>query len=292
LIRPVRSALPGRTGALLTIVPHGPLTGLSFAPLMDDRGRYLLEDYALHYVPAAGVLQFTAGKRQPSARAGRIMLVADPTLVPRSRLDQPLPRLPGARTEVRAISSFVRRNQVTLLEGGAATESAVRLDAPERSVLHFATHAIVRDDDPFGSFLALRPSASVAAEDGYLTAREIYGLNLRSDLVVLSACRSGGGHVTGDGVATFARAFLSVGTPSVITSLWDVADQPTNRMLPDFYRAWLGGQSKARALRAAALKLLSDLRAGRVEVLTPAGAVRIPEHPVFWAGFALIGEPD
>lgn len=45
-------------------------------------------------------------------------------------------------------------------------------------------------------------------------------------------------------------------------------------------------------IRPAALTVLRDLRAGRVEVLTPAGAVRIPEHPVFWAGFALIGEPD
>jgi len=292
VIRPVRHLLPQRAGALLTIVPHGPLAGLSFASLLNDRGRYLLEDYALHYVPAAGVLQFTVGNRQPDARAGSIMLVADPTLPPRSRLDQPLPSLPGARTEVRAIAGLLNGRQVTRLEGAAADEETVRRHAREKSVLHFATHAIVREDDPFGSFLALRPAATAAAADGYLSAREIYDLNLRSDLVVLSACRSGRGHITGDGIATFARAFLYAGAPTVITSLWDVADQPTNRLLPDFYRSWIGGQSKARALRAAALSLLRDLRAGRVEVPTSAGVVRVPEHPVFWAGFALIGEPD
>ena len=128
--------------------------------------------------------------------------------------------------------------------------------------------------------------------DGLLSAEEIYRLNLDADLVVLSACRSAGGRVTGDGIATFARAFIYAGTPSLVASLWDVADEPTNRLLPDFYRSWLAGASKARALRAAQLRLLRALRANTVRVQTPAGIVSIPEHPVFWAGFALIGEPQ
>ena len=212
LIRPVRDALP-RPGSLLTIVPHGPLAGLSFAALQNERGRYLLEDYPLHYIPAVAVLQFTAAKRQAHAREGAIMLVADPRVPARSRLEQPLPPLPGARTEVAAISRFARRDRVTLLEGQAATESAIRTAAAGKTVLHFATHAIVDDSQPFTSFLALRPTAAEAAADGALTAREIYGMELRADLVVLSACRSGSGHVTGDGIATFARAFIYAGTP-------------------------------------------------------------------------------
>ena len=131
-----------------------------------------------------------------------------------------------------------------------------------------------------------------AASDGLLTAREIYELNLDADLVVLSACRSAGGRVRGDGIATFARAFIYAGTPSLIASVWDVADQPANRLLPDFYRTWLGGASKARALRGAQLRLLRELRAGTLQVDTPLGTIRLPEHPVFWAGFALFGEPD
>jgi CHAT domain-containing protein len=109
---------------------------------------------------------------------------------------------------------------------------------------------------------------------------------------VLSACQSAGGRVTGDGISAFARAFIYAGTASLVASLWDVADEPTNRLLPNFYRAWLAGESKARALRGAQLRLLRDLRAGRVRIDTPAGVVSIPEHPVFWAGFALFGEPD
>jgi CHAT domain-containing protein len=292
LIQPVRSALPRPNGSLLTIVPHGPLVSLSFAGLQDSRGRYLLEDYTLHYAPAASMFQFTAAAKRPAGRSGDMLLIADPALPVRSRLDEPLPRLAGARAETESIAKLVPAGRATMLRDTSATESAVKAAAVDKSVLHFATHAIVRDDDPFGSFLALGATSGGPDSDGLLTAQEIYGWNLHADLVVLSACRSGAGHITGDGVATFARAFMYAGTPSLIVSLWDVADEASNRLLPGFYRAWFSGQSKARALRAAQLQLLRDLRAGKVQVKTAAGLVALPEHPVFWAGFALIGEPE
>jgi CHAT domain-containing protein/tetratricopeptide (TPR) repeat protein len=292
LVKPIRAALPRQPGALITIVPHGPLSALSFAALQDERGRYLLEDYTLHYVPAGAVLQFTSARRHPQARRGAMLLIADPVPPALSKLEAPLPRLAGARIETRAIAGLVPRARVTSLEGEAATKNSVRAAAAGKSVLHFATHAIVRDADPFGSFLALSPATRNVKSDGLLTAQEIYGLNLDADLVVLSACRSAGGQVTGDGIATFARAFMYAGTPTLVASIWDVADQPTSQLLPDFYRAWLAGATKAGALRTAQLRLLRDLRAHKVQIDTPAGKILLPEHPVFWAGFALFGEPD
>jgi CHAT domain-containing protein len=292
LIAPIADALPRAPGALLTIVPDGPLHHLSFAALQDARGRYLLERYAIHYVPAAAVLQFTAPMRRADSRTGGVLLVADPVLPARSRLDRALPRLPGARDEANAIALLLPRQRVTRLSDAAASEPAVRDAAADRHVVHFATHAVIRDDDPLGSFLALGPGPRDGTADGVLTAAEIYTWKLHADLVVLSACRSAGGRITGDGIAAFARAFIYAGTPTLVASLWDVADEPTNRLLPAFYRSWLGGQSKARALRAAQLELLADLRAGRVQLQTAAGSVVLPEHPAFWAGFALIGEPD
>jgi CHAT domain-containing protein len=292
LIQPIRSALPKAPGALLTIVPQGPLLNLSFAALQSAQGRYLLEDYALHYAPAGAVLQYTAPKKRPDARTGPMLLVSDPTLPKLTRLDRQLPRLPGARNEAAQIGRLVPASRLTVLQDGSATEARARDLMSGKAVLHFATHAIVSDDDPFGSFLALGPSAGSGSSDGLLTSQEVYGLDLNADLVVLSACRSAGGSVTGDGISAFARAFIYAGTASLVASLWDVADEPTNRLLPDFYRSWLRGDSKSRALRGAQLRLLRDLRAGRVTINTPAGVVSIPEHPVFWAGFALFGEPD
>ena len=291
LIQPIRGALPRTSGALLTIVPQGPLLNVSFAALQNAQGRYLLEDYALHYAPAGAVLQFTAPKKRADARTGPMLLVADPAVPTLSGLDRPLPRLPGARGEAAQIARLVPASRLTVLQDGAATETRARDAAVGKAVLHFATHAIVQDKDPFASFLALGPSAG-SNTDGLLTSKEVYGLDLNADLVVLSACRSAGGNVTGDGISAFARAFIYAGTASLVASLWDVADEPTNRLLPDFYRRWLAGESKSRALRAAQLRLLRDLRAGRVRITTPAGEVAIPEHPVFWAGFALFGEPE
>ena len=292
LISPIADMLPRTPGALLTIVPDGPLHHLSFAALQDARGRYLLERYAIHYVPAAAVLQFTEPMRRADSRAGGVLLVADPVLPTRSRLDSALPRLPGARDEANAIAMLLPRQRVMRLTDAAATEPSVRDAAADRHVVHFATHAVMRDDDPLASFLALGAGPRDGTADGVLTAAEIYTWKLHADLVVLSACRSAGGRITGDGIATFARAFIYAGTPTLVASLWDVADEPTNRLLPAFYRSWLGGQSKARALRTAQLELLADLRAGRVHLQTTAGPVVLPEHPGFWAGFALIGEPD
>ena len=49
---------------------------------------------------------------------------------------------------------------------------------------------------------------------------------------------------------------------------------------------------EAEALRKAQLELLADLRRGRVSLKTAIGPVPVPEHPVFWAGYSLFGEPN
>jgi CHAT domain-containing protein/tetratricopeptide (TPR) repeat protein len=291
LVAPVRDLLPPTPGALVTIVPHGPLTGLSFAALKSPAGRYLLEDVALHYAPAAGVLSLTAASGRADARTAPAIVVSDPAPHPRSALTPALPRLPGARREAAAIARTLTPPRVLSLQDGEATESRVRESVAGRAVIHFATHAVMRDDEPFASYVALGASGAGQDDDGRLTAAEIYGMRLTADLVVLSACQSAGGMVTGDGVATFARAFLYAGSASLVASTWDVADEPTGRLMADFYRRWQAGADKAAALRRAQLGLLADLRAGRLTVETVVGPVPLPEHPVFWAGFALFGEP-
>jgi CHAT domain-containing protein len=291
LIAPIERDLPHNPGARLTIVPFGPLLDVPFAALRDARGRYLVERYTIHSVPAGAVLQFTASKVRANARDGAVLLVGDPAGPPKIRGEPPLPRLAGASEEVRAIARLLPGPRTTMLAGAAATEPRVRAALPGKAVVHFATHGIVRDGNPLSSFLALSTVGEGVA-DGQLTADKIYGLDLDANLIVLSACRSGGGLITGDGVAGLARAFFYAGTPSVIVSVWDVADQPTNQLLPAFYRAWLNGADKASALRTAQLALIRSLRAGQVRVTLPVGTFVLPEDPAFWAAFVLLGEPD
>lgn len=290
LVRPVRKELPSVPGSRLTIIPHGPLLRLPFAALLDEKGRYLLEDFTLHYAPAAALLEFSARKKQTNVKPETYLLVADPSPTPTLKGEKPLASLPGARGEVRAIAALIAAKETSLLSGEHADEASVVSAMQGASVIHLATHGIVRDDDPLGSYLALGAKRGMPA-DGRLTAQDIYSLDLRANLVVLSACRSGGGKVTGDGIAALARAFFYAGAPSLIVTQWDVADQPSSRLVADFYRAWLRGKDKGEALRAAQLRLLHDLRLGRVSVKTSAGRVTLPEHPTFWAGFVLLGEP-
>jgi len=289
LIEPVRSLLPP-AGGRLTIIPHGPLMRLSFAALADANNRYLVEQYALHYVPAAALLNFTAARSSTQPAGNRkYLFVADPELPPVRKGESAMPPLPGARDEVRAIGKMIPLGTAVVLEGREADRSTVLSSLGRASVLHFATHAVMIDDQPLDSYLALaRPAGTQGT--GRLAAEDIYGLDLNAELVVLSSCRSGGGNVTGEGISALTRAFFCAGAPSIIASRWDVPDQPAARLLSTFYSEWLKGRSRVDALRTAQLRLLADLRAGRVILHTPAGDLVLPEDPSLWAGFILLGE--
>jgi len=288
LIAPVAAQLPVDEGSLLTIVPSGSLFQLPFAALQNPDGRYLLERYRVHTIPAASLLSFTQRNEQLAHETGtRYLFLADPARLPLTPAGQRLPPLPGTASEVSAITHLLPTAEVHTLEGQQAAIAPLLRELPNTTVLHLATHAIVSDTEPFNSFLALDDRTG----EGRFSLAEIYGLRLRTSLVVLSACRTGRGQVTGDGVEGMSRAFFYAGSASVLTTLWDVADQPTAAMLPRFYRALDAGRSPSEALRSAQLSMLGDLRAGRISVETLAGQRKLPPSPTFWAAFSLAGEP-
>lgn len=287
LLEPVQRHLPQGRNARLTIVPHGPLFGVPFAALRDSSGRYLIESFEVHYVPAIAVLRRA---QSPTDRAAAALLVGDPG--PEAARDRalPLPPLPWADREVSAIARMLPSG-ATLLRGRDATEANVRRHVDGRRLLHFATHGIVQNEEHLSSFLALRPSSGQGADsgaaDGRLTANETYNLRLNADLIVLSGCRTAMGPIMGDGVIGFTRAFLSAGANSVLATMWDVADQTSFEAMRGFYSAWVAGAGKSQALRRAQLTLLRSLRAGKIQVK----GVPLPESPRLWAGYVLVGQP-
>ncbi|HEX4593710.1 MAG TPA: CHAT domain-containing protein, partial [Bryobacteraceae bacterium] len=294
LIGPVRASLPSKPGSRLTIIPSGPLFRLSFAALMDEKGRYLIENYAVHYSPAIEAFRYTLRAQQRTAKlAPHYLLVANPSGMPSSD-GKSLPALPGSEREVQRISRLVPASSSLLLQGKRADEGSVRVAMPWATVIHLATHGVVDNANPLNSFLALGRTSDQASGNGRLTAGEVYSMDLRADLVVLSACRTGVGRISGDGVAGLARAFFYAGAASVVSTLWDVADQPTAQLIEDFYRSLSSARKngKSEALRQAQLHLLRSLRSGQMRVDTPFGALPLPEDPTFWAGYVLLGEPQ
>ena len=220
-------------------------------------------------------------------RPTNYLVVANPAHFPQIN-GVALPPLPGTEAEARGILRQLGNRPVTVLEGKDAAINRMETLLPQSTVVHFATHAIVNDRAPAKSFLAMDSHD----EEGRLTAATIYGLHLQASLVVLSACSTGRGRISGDGVSGLSRAFLYAGAASLITTLWDVVDQPTARLIPLFYAGVIRGETRSAALREAQVQLIGDLRKRRVKTRTLSGAtVSLAETPAYWAAFSLAGHP-
>ena len=296
LIQPVAHLLPSNPDRLVTIVPHGPLFLVSFAALSSADGRYLVERHTLSYSPSISVLRHTARNhaRITSATRPRLLAIGNPSM-PELPSDQPrLGALPGAEQEAMAIGRFFPPQQVTIFTGSKAQESTVRELASGQTIIHFATHAVIFDDEPMASYLALtadsggRSGHGSSAADGFLTVGEVFGLDLYADLVTLSACDTGLGRISGEGVVGLSGAFMYAGAASVLVSLWPVADIVARFEMEQFYRALTqAAAGKAAALASAQRDTIRQLREGRI--VSSRGRA-LEEHPVFWAPFVLLGE--
>jgi len=120
---------------------------------------------------------------------------------------------------------------------------------------------------------------------GFLTAGEVYGLDLACDCVVLSACKVGlGQSVRGEGVMGLTRAFMYAGSRCVVVSLWSVADEATLALMKHFYTNLEKGMAKDEALRQARLLLMEEGFIG------PSGTEVDGSHPFFWAPFVIYGD--
>ena len=136
-------------------------------------------------------------------------------------------------------------------------------------------------------------------EDGLLTSAEILEMDLQANLAILSACDTGRGRITGDGVVGLSRALITAGVPSVMVSLWAVNDDSTSILMQRFYEFLVTGElTKAEALRQAQLSLLYDEDIStRLDAVRTGAAPQYREgfeplgdrHPYHWAPFVLIG---
>ena len=284
LIEPVENYLSLNENSNLIFVPHFDLFLVPFAALKNRQNQYLIENHAVSVVPSLEIL-YSLSQRQQSVSAiseESALVVGNPTmpesikfsfeLEPSNSEPLFLEPLPYAEQEAEEIASFFKTTAIT---GDNATETYVKSKLSQTKILHLATHGMLfpvleTDRGTFTvSALALSPSET---DDGILTADEISNFELTADLVVLSACQTGSGDFTTDGVLGLSRAFLSAGAPSLVVSLWQVRDDSTAFLMQSFYENIEIYQDKAKALQKAMIETME---------LYP--------HPSEWAAFVVIG---
>lgn len=199
--------------------------------------------------------------------------------------------LPGTRQEVETIKPLIRGKR-EILVGAAPTRSAVleRLQTRSYRIIHLATHGVLPGDtssDARGGDELDQPALVMAAaggnfEDQLILSDDVFDLSLHSQLVVLSACRTGeGDRIRGEGVLGMGQAFLYAGADTVLMSLWAVDDEASAEWMTCFYEelAQHGDPS------VAALEARRAIAAGGSR-----GDERAHwKAPMYWAPFVLTG---
>ena len=130
------------------------------------------------------------------------------------------------------------------------------------------------------SHIMLAQEAAGGAEDGLLEAWELLNLDLKADLVVLSACETARGRVgAGEGVIGLTWALFVAGSPTTVVSQWKVEESSTTELMLEFHRQ-LRRPGDARTATAVALQRAATKMLDSKEY----------RHPFYWAGFVVIGD--
>ncbi len=270
----------------LIIVPYRELALIPYALLSTSDGALLIEQAPLVQVPSLAAL--ASLQRRPPRIGPTCAIMGDPLTDPTLHLEP----LAAAAEEAKLVASLlieagVQPAHIALRLDKDATAAQYRVDAADSWLVHLSCHAAVQDPAS-QSALYLTPSA---IHDGQLMPHEIADVTLSDALVFLSACQTGLGRPTADGVIGLGRAFLQAGATAVVVSLWRVVDVAALAMARYFYRSMLGLDAEptdaATALQRAMLATRGALRAGQIR--TETGAV-LDEHPAHWAPFILTGD--
>ncbi|MEM9364606.1 MAG: CHAT domain-containing tetratricopeptide repeat protein [Planctomycetota bacterium] len=203
--------------------------------------------------------------------------------------------LHGTQREAEVVGKPMRRlvtGEIYLLQEDLALESHVKQSLPRPKVAVLATHGFFQASVPdhTGGNPLLRcglilagvnrrdPSKVGSSDDGVLTGMEVLQMDLRgTEIVALSACETGVGHVTdGEGVSGLRQAFHLAGAKRVVATLWNVSDHHTPELMRAFWESIDSATTPAESLRRAQLQLMQQLR-----------SQSHPAHPWFWAAVTL-----
>lgn len=161
-------------------------------------------------------------------------------------------RLQYTQSELEAIAAHFKVHE---LSGPKATAKGFLEQVEQQKLIHLATHAEVDTKNPLNSELLF---AEVEGEPASVKVNELYNLDLKSELAVLSACNTGVGLQTkGIGNMSIAHAFAVAGCPSIVLTDWQVDDAATSEIMKVFYRELAEEKPVHESLRKAKLEYLA-----------------------------------
>ena len=195
------------------------------------------------------------------------------------QLDLNWPNLPGTLKELSALKNIFRG--AAIYKQKQATETKLK-SLNKQGVLEkyrylvFSAHGYLSQEVPALSALVLGQVNNPKGIDGYVTAGEWPGYNLKSDLMVLSACETGLGKVVGgEGIMGLPYALYVAGNKNTVLTLWSISDKITVEFIKSFFSKLKAGVGQVKALTATKREFLK--RGGEYA------------KPVYWAAFVLYG---
>jgi len=258
--------------------------------IKEDRPTFLIDGYKIFYAPSSTILNYV--HLHGSRGMEKLLAVGSPPPLDVKDLHQAgiagvdvLPKLDAAKVEVQEVKNLFPSGGTVFFDD-AATKTVVTEKAPANDLILFSTHGMLNRLEPMKSAIFFNRDST---NDGRLTVREIENMSLKANLVVLSACQTGlmAGHdgvsedindakfPHGDDLVGLQRAFLRAGASSVMSTLWEVADDSTSSLVVDFFKRFKDEKDKTAALREASLQIMNNKKW---------------EHPVYWAPFVLSGD--
>lgn len=260
LIKPIHPLLTERRIDTLVFVPDGALRTIPFSALYDGK-QFLIQKFAVAVAPGLSLVE----PRPLEEKKTRLLLGG------LSEAVQGFPPLDFVPGELKSIEPLYR-SRTLLNQDFVLPALREKLTEEQYSIVHIASH---------GQFGRDASQTFVLTHDTKLTLNDLEALIRPSqyrgqpvELLVLSACQT----AAGDDRAALGLAGVAVkaGARSALATLWFVNDQSTSVLVTELYNQLRQnpGLSKAKALQAAQVKLISDRRY---------------RHPCYWSPYLIIG---
>uniref|UniRef100_A0ACD5H0U1 CHAT domain-containing protein n=1 Tax=Desertifilum tharense IPPAS B-1220 TaxID=1781255 RepID=A0ACD5H0U1_9CYAN len=257
LIQKAENILTRHPPETLVFVLDDLLRNLPMSALFDGE-RYLIEKYPIAQTPGIQLLQAQRIQKSPYVLAAGV-----------SEANQGQPPLPGVIQEIENIQSYFPRTQPLINEQFTKNEFNQKLNQPQFSIVHLATH---------GQFSSQVENTFLLVWQDTLNIRELNQLlqersqieDTPIQLLVLSACQT----AAGDRRAALGLAGVAVrsGARSTIATLWLIPDESTAKLTNELYQLLAQPISLAKALQTAQISILREYT-----------------EPYYWAAYTLIG---